>query len=197
MKFKLFGTKVYVSFAFSLILALLIFFDRTGLAVPMLFAAAFHELSHLFAMWLLGLSPTEINLIPGSVQIVSRFPAGNVKSVLVSLAGPFANLTVFLALFTHSAVFGDNKYLEVSVINLVFALFNLLPLKGLDGGEILTVLLAEKTGYEKAEKIIAFITAVTGAAAVITGIALILRGEMNFSVIIIGIYLTVSALLRI
>ena len=78
--------------------------------------------------------------------------------ILVSLAGPFANLvTAFLALVALLVIKSTMGHLSVGVYqvfqliiiyNINFAIFNLIPLPPLDGSHVLRQLLPPRLGYQ-------------------------------------------------
>ena len=73
MRFKLFGTDIYISFLFASVITLMLLFDKTGLILPLLFAVFMHEIGHLFMMYIRLAAPKRIKLIPASVQITKPF----------------------------------------------------------------------------------------------------------------------------
>lgn len=75
MRFKLLGTEFYVSFLFSAVITAMLAFDRTGYALPLIFAVVMHEGGHLLAMWILDCSPKRVRLVPAAVEITTRSAA--------------------------------------------------------------------------------------------------------------------------
>ena len=60
--------RVQADFGFFLLLSLALLFDRSGLAVGCICAALLHELGHLLAMAVCGVSVTAVCLCPLDVQ---------------------------------------------------------------------------------------------------------------------------------
>ncbi len=189
MKIKLFGTKIQISFLFLAIISIVVFTDKTTFALPMLIAVILHETAHLAVMKVLGVQPKEILLLPAQITIIRDFSASNKKEALISLAGPFLNIVLFTAFYKLKP--------EFAVINLLFGLFNLLPVKGLDGGEILANLIAKVFNQNTAELTLKIINIVIGAVGIFVGITLIFSGKINFSLIIISIYFLLSAIVKL
>ncbi len=196
MKFKLFGTEIYVSFLFCAVLCFMLIIDRTGLVVPTLFAVLIHETGHLFAMWVADCQPRAIRLIPTSVQIVRGFSSKRGGEVGITLCGPAANVAVFLSLFINYKMFGSHQSLKFAVLNLVIALFNLLPVSGLDGGMLLESIISRYTDIYKAESIVRIITAVFAFFAFLLGVYLWVSGTVNISVFIVAAYLGVCSVIK-
>ena len=196
MKFKLFGTEIYISFLFAAAVTIMLLTDKTGYMLPALFAIILHEMGHLFMMWILECSPKRIKLIPASVQITAPFQKRYRNDFLVSVSGPAVNILLFLTLYFNYLAFGNEVTLYFALLNLVIGVFNLLPVKGLDGGTILFCILEKYKGPDKAAVTLKIITIILAAALILTAITLTLRGKINISVYIMGIYLFIMSLLK-
>ncbi len=196
MKFKLFDTEIYISFLFSAAVTIMLLTDKTGYMLPALFAIILHEIGHLFMMWILECSPKRIKLIPASVQITAPFQKRYRNDFLVAASGPTVNILLFLTLYFNYLAFGNEVTLYFALLNLVIGLFNLLPVKGLDGGTILFCILEKYKGPDKAAVILKIITIVLAMATILTAVTLTVRGKINISIYIMGIYLFVMSLLK-
>ncbi len=196
MKFKLFGTEIYISFLFCAVITLMLLTDKTGLMLPTLFAILMHEMGHLFMMWVVDSAPKSVKLIPASIQITTPFQRRYRNDVLISFAGPLVNIVLFLTLYFNFLAFRNQTTLYFGVLNLVIALFNLLPIKGLDGGTILYCILAKYKGVEKASLILKYITLLASAVIIATAIILSIGGNINISFYIVGIYLLIASLVK-
>lgn len=196
MKFKLFGTEIYVSFLFCAVVCFMLAIDRTGLVIPTLFAVLLHECGHLLAMWAADCQPRAIRLIPTSVQIIRGFSPKKCGELAITVCGPLANLVVFVALFINYKIFGSEQSLIFAILNLAIALFNLLPVSGLDGGTLLEIAISRLTDIYKAESIVRIITAVFAFFAFLLGVYLWVSGTVNISVFIVALYLGVCSLIK-
>ena len=195
MKIKLFGTKIYISFLFSATIALMLATDRTGLIIPMLFAALIHETGHLLAMWAADCAPREIRLILASVQIIEGFPVSDRKSAAIILAGPFGNMAVSAALFINYNL-GAEFSLKFALLNAVLAVFNMLPVSGLDGGRLLLLLIGRHKDLYFAEMIVRLITVAYSVLALVLGVTLLFFGRANISVFIVALYFAVWVIIK-
>lgn len=196
MRLKLFGTNIYVSFLFAALIALLLATDRTGLAVPTLFAVFVHETGHLFAMWVLDCAPKSIKLIPAGIQITRSPFERYKKDVAVALVGPLVNLVIFITLYINYLCFKNEITLIYALINLIVGVFNLLPVKGLDGGTILYSLVASRAGINKAALILRLITSLLAVGIFIAAVTLTLRGRVNLSMYIMALYLFLGVIIK-
>lgn len=196
MKFKFLGTQIYISFLFCATLCFMIAIDRTGLIIPTLFAVFIHESGHLLAMWAADCQPKAVRLIPTSVQIIRGFSTKKYGEAAIALCGPAANLVLFGVLYANYNIFGSEISLNFAILNLVIAVFNLLPVSGLDGGTILTLFIARFTNVYKAESIVRIITVVFAVVAFLLGVYLASSGTVNISVFIVAIYLLVCGMIK-
>ncbi len=195
MRINIFGIKLTVSYLFCATLCIMMLCDRTGLFIPMLISVFIHESGHLLLMWIFDCVPTEIKLIPGSVQICA--PVCDSKpSVLISLAGPFANIIIFAIVFVSSIMFRDNYYITFALVNLIYGAFNLLPLAGLDGGSALEEVLVRKKGADFARKTLNTVTVCAAVFALSVAVFLSIAGRSNYSAYILALYLVLSVLFK-
>lgn len=196
MKFKIFGTEIQITFLFMAFITLLLSVDKSGYAMPMLFAVTAHEAAHLITMYLLGCNPKAIKLIPASVRIVREISCKTKNEVLISISGPLINL-FFFALFYVVFIFcRKENILTFAIINLIIAVFNLLPVNALDGGIVLKKILMLFFNENKTNIILNIITVIFGMVIFVLGVFLVLNSN-NFSLIIISLYLLISVLLKL
>lgn len=177
-------------------IALMLATDRTGMALPTLFAIFMHESGHLFCMWVTDSAPNAIRLIPASVQIRSSIGVSYKKDIAVALCGPAVNFVLFLVLYFNYAAFGNKMVLYYSLLNLIIGAFNMLPVKGLDGGTILYSMLAKRLDLNRACLIMRMVTFIIALAVLALAIIMSVKGKLNISVYIIAIYLFITSLMK-
>ena len=196
MKFKLFNTDVYISFLFAATVAFMLATDRTGIMLPTLFAVLLHEAGHLFAMWIGDCAPKEIRLIPASVQIIEGFPRSDALRAGIILSGPLANIAAGGAVFINYCLTGSNISLRFALLNAVMAVFNLLPVSGLDGGRLLCLILCRHKDLYSALRTVKTVSLILAAAVFISGVVLGLRGKLNISVFITALYIALCTIIK-
>ena len=119
---------------FAVLLGVLIALDPADLCLPLLAAAAVHELGHLAALRLCGVAVTKLSLgALGAVLVTKPMPPETER--LCAAAGPFASL-LGLGLFP--------VFPRFALLSGLLALANLLPVWPLDGGRILRTLWPER-----------------------------------------------------
>lgn len=196
MRFRFLGTEIYVSFLFMAVVTVMLATDRTGMILPSLFAVIMHEIGHLFTMWVLDCAPKQIRLIPASVQITTDITNRYKTDIAVALCGPFTNFLLFGVLYFNYLAFKNEITLCYALINLVIGLFNLLPVTGLDGGTVLFSVLAKHIEYSRARLVVRIITLIVSASVLFVGVMFTLRGKLNLSIYILGIYLLIMSILK-
>lgn len=156
-----------------------------------LFFAALHELGHLAAMSLCKAKPSRVCLTAAGVRI-ERAPGlslGFGQEIAIALAGPAVSLVLGgLCAAAYLARPGE-LLLTCAAINLGFGLFNLLPVRQLDGGRVLYFALCRR-GSESAASRICFGVSLLCLFAGTAGAALLcLRQGLNVSLVVAVVYL--------
>ena len=196
MRFKLFGTEFYISFLFAAVITAMLAFDRTGFALPLIFAVVMHEGGHLLVMWILDCCPKRVRLVPAAVEITAVFGCSRKKEIAVALAGPAVNLVLFFTLWFNFLAYKNEPVLVCALINLLICIFNMLPVTGLDGGTVLFSLLTRRKAPEKAALIMRIINLSLAAALLFAAVYLCFHGKTNISLFITALYLIVISIVK-
>ena len=196
MRFKLFGTEIYISFLFAALVTVMLATDKTGLMLPALFAVTVHEMGHLFAMWVSECNPKRIKLIPASIQITSSVTKRYKTDIWVATCGPAVNIILFFTLYFNYLAYKNEITLYYGLLNLVIGLFNLLPVNGLDGGTILFSLLCRKRELASATLIMRIITVASAVILIALAVILTVKHKLNISLYIMGIYFFIMSLMK-
>lgn len=185
--------KIAVYFGFFAVISLIILLDGNGCASYAMAACILHEAGHLAVMSAVGLPVKRICLYGAGIKIVpeKKF-IGYAKELVVLLGGVMMNFVLF-ALFCFLSENEDAKLF--AAVNLVTGGFNLLPLKGFDGGRIVSLaaekyMSADRTAY--AENIVKFMN-IAAFAAAFCGAFIVGFGNLTFYVTLI--YFMISELL--
>jgi len=163
--FRVFGVPVRFHFTFVLLIAFLVVTDLShesrlvfALFLLGLFASVlFHDLAHAWAAAAMDVRTLEIVMLPigGLARYEKRLTP--FQELGVALAGPFANLLISAGLFGYMAWMhqsvqinlgalltpsNDNVLQRLAFVNLLLALFNLVPAFPMDGGRVMRALLS-------------------------------------------------------
>ena len=196
MTVKFLGLKIKITFLFSALICLMLFIDRTGLIIPLMLAVSVHELAHIAAMKMLDCAPSEIELVPGSIKIINPQKYDRRKENIILLCGPLSNLLLFIVFYLGFVFCGYTRLLVFSTVELVVALFNLLPAKGLDGGALLYNFLLKITSVLRATLFFLIISVFTGTFFLSFGILCAVSGNLNPSLIILGLYIIILSFFK-
>lgn len=152
-----------------------------------LLAALLHELGHIAAIYLSGGRVAHIGIYPFGAQIVtggSLLSYG--QSLFVALAGVGVNLVCALPLLFEEAPF----LLQIfAVCSLGLGLFNLLPLKRLDGGEALYNFCAMLSDPQRAGTICRAFSLLGAAGLLLIASSGVLLAKINPTLLLLVLYL--------
>ena len=181
LRFRLFGFPVTIGVDFLLISVLLGFGARPGLlliewVVVVAVSILIHELGHAFVLRHYSLRP-EIRLWGMGGLTISGFALPPRKSILVSLAGPGIGIPVAIVVMVIRPWLPQVDPIwtianDLVAINLFWGLLNLLPLGGLDGGNVVTnlfVLAMGERGRRPGMILVAIASLVIAALAAVVG----------------------------
>jgi len=174
---KVFGIPIRVHLTFFLLLIFIGFYGsrlqgaRSGLygilSVILIFLCVIiHEMAHSLVARSYGVKVKDIVLLPiGGVSEMEELPQKPKQEILVALAGPATSIVLALIFyfaflfFTPGvrsfkiSIFQGSLFLNLFFINLILAIFNLLPAFPMDGGRVLRGILGLKLDLLKATKI--------------------------------------------
>jgi Zn-dependent protease len=151
-----------------------------GIATSLLFFASIllHELAHSFVALAKGIPVRAITLfVFGGVAQIGREPDRPATEFQIAIAGPIASFLLSVSFGLMSVLAGGaSEYLMalagwLASINLILAVFNLVPGFPLDGGRIFRAALWHYTGsFSKATRIAAGSGQAVGYALILGGI---------------------------
>lgn len=189
VRVRLLGVIIRITFPFSALVTLLLYIDRTGLMGYSLLAVVIHELGHLFIMSFVKAKPSEIELSLRGVLIVSP-PIANVwQRLFIAIGGPAANILFGVLLWFCG-------FKSVGAVQWIVAAYNLLLIRGLDGGDILEALLC-LLGVGDKKWIVSVCSYLTAGLIIIIGINLLLINGTNISLLLLGVYLLFLNLIKL
>ena len=176
------GIEVRVHWTFLLLLAYFAFIGYrasgsllgaltdTVTIVALFICVLLHEFGHSLVAQRLGIEIHSITLLPlGGVSNLESLPEKPSDEVKITLAGPLVNVVLAPIFFGVGLLFGGvprmpadlftgigsvgQFFFYLGYLNVVLALFNLIPAFPLDGGRVLRALLATRLGALRATDI--------------------------------------------
>lgn len=166
---KLFGIPVQVHWTFALLIAWTVYSSYTQgnsvastiwqslLVVTLFICVVLHEFGHALTARRFGVKTKDIIVLPiGGLARLDRLPEKPSQEFWVAIAGPLVNIAIGLLLFGGWLVFNPSSELLVGLeemsatsfipmlifMNVLLAVFNLIPAYPMDGGRILRSFLA-------------------------------------------------------
>jgi stage IV sporulation protein FB len=186
-----------VKFKFNLLFLVILFlFALTGLflkATLSFVVVILHELAHSTMAYRLGVEVREIELLPfGGVakfrDLIELAPSIEFK---VAIAGPILNL--FLAagtvLIIRYQLLSNLPLWFFLRLNLMMALFNLVPAFPLDGGRIMRAKLSQQLGFKDATSKVLWWSKVLAVLFAILSVIGIYLGYVNIMLLIISFFI--------
>jgi len=166
---RFFDVPVYIHLTFILLLGVigLLNLFQAGLSaaiggvimITSVFACVLlHEFGHILAARRYGIPTADVTLLPiGGVARLARMPSKPSQELVVALAGPAVNVAIAAVLWPLIVISGSPFLAQLLAINVVLAIFNMLPAFPMDGGRVLRALLASRLNYVRATDIAASI----------------------------------------
>ena len=208
------GIVVRLHWTFFLLLAFFAFlgYQASGSAVGALTAAVtivalffcvlLHEFGHSLVAQRLGIGIHSITLLPlGGVSNLESLPEKSADEVKITLAGPLVNVVLAPIFFGVGLLLGaiprmpadlfmgigsvGQFFFYLGYLNVVLAVFNLIPAFPLDGGRILRALLATRLGAVRATDISSAVGQLFAVAFFFTGL---LGGNFLLALVAVFIY---------
>ena len=158
---------------------------------------AVHESAHIAAARLCRVRVDELRLMPfgGAMELGNLYALPPGRLFAVAAAGPAANLAmVWLgAALAHWRAISPGTALDMLHVNLLLALFNLLPALPLDGGRMLYALTARRLGRARAANL-GIVLGRAVAALLIAGMIAgrIAHGHYNLTAFMASVFILTS-----
>ncbi len=208
------GIKVYIHWTFLLLLFYIGFanYRQTGSTDQLLLSVAYiltlfacvvlHEFGHALTARRFGIKTRDITLFPiGGMARMEKMPDSPKQELLVAIAGPMVNVVIAAGLFAYMH-FSPTVYKigfpggpmtaemfipTLFLVNVVMAVFNLIPAFPMDGGRVFRALLAMKLERTRATQVAANVGQVLAIGFVFLGLF------YNIWLVFIGIFIYLGA----
>ena len=195
MKFRLFKISFEISVPFAVMIAFLLIMDRTGLMTASLFAATLHELGHMAAMKISGCAPGSVTCCPAGILITGNAYKTAADSAFIAVSGPAANFAAAILMLLIGRVTDSVTAYAFAAVQLIVGAVNMLPVKGLDGGTLMLILL-RSLKLRSPEFVFSFISLFTAVGSVVAGAAVAVKNTSNPSLLLLGVYLVVLNIMK-
>lgn len=178
MNFSISKIRIEISYLFLSLIIIYIAIDRTGYIIPLLISVFIHETAHIVCLLAFSCKIKSIKLLLCTVGVEYSCAPTGVARFMSLLCGPFSNLVISLISLSlkRDVFFG---------INFLLFVYNLLPIEGLDGGEIFEMVLQKFLSHTKIIVIMDLLTLCVTIIFCVSFFAI----TNNFSFIILCFYI--------
>ncbi len=142
--------------------------DGVVFILALFLCVVLHEFGHALTAKKYGIKTRDITLYPiGGMARLERLPEEPRQELHVALAGPLVSIAIAAVLFvwlqltsgwepiSQLSVISGSFFERLMIVNLILALFNLLPAFPMDGGRVLRAFLATRMDFLRATQIAA------------------------------------------
>ncbi len=161
------GVAVYVNFLVLPAVVMLLVSGGMGLCLLVLPTFIIHEASHLLAAYLFNIKICTFTLLPigGSMQPDTSTAISGAQLAAVHLFAPFVNIMLWCSVYAVGLWTDSLVCMQFAFINGFVAVFNLLPIYPLDGGNSIKALLSKRLNEQKTLKLMLAINVVAALLA--------------------------------
>ena len=193
MRIKVFDVPVKITWQFLALITFMLSLKTHNVLFVVVFSAL-HEFGHILGLFIIGNKPKYIALELTGINICrnDKTEISLMKEIIVSVFGPLVNF-LFFSIF--AIIYSQNQsinMLDIASVNLILGVFNLLPVKGLDGGKILYYFISKMFSFKLAKCALKFSSILFILAMIIYGIFVLYITKYNFTMLIIALMLSLS-----
>lgn len=184
---------INVSFAIAVTLTLII--DESGVGAIALLCCILHEAGHILCLMILGEKPKKIDLSFYGIKLErnSLSSQSTVGEIMIFVSGPAVNFVFSAILFLLSNAFEPLRI--AAMISLCIGVFNLIPCKPFDGGNIIHTILCRIARHQTADNICFAISILTVIPMIVAG-AFLMKNNGNITLLAVAVYVAVSCFLE-
>ena len=154
-------------------------------------SALLHEIGHLIALRYFGYRARRVDLLPMGALIVCPEGIADKSECVIAISGPLVSVICALFSLLWFALDSSAYSLFAALINAVLGLFNLMPIKKLDGGKALCCYLSYKN-KKSAERICSVASVCSKIVFALFGIICVILSDCNIGVCVLVLSLLVQ-----
>ncbi len=187
MKLNFGKTVLRINISFALAVTLTLIIDESGLCAAGLFCCMIHEAGHIICLLVMGEKPKIIELSFYGIRLERYGEAYGslLKEIIIYASGPAVNFV--LSMIIMPAAYAESLK-SIGLISFFVGVFNLIPCKCLDGGNIMNCVLKRFFDDEKSEKINFYVSCVVLAPMLAAGTVILLKTG-NITLFAVTLYL--------
>ena len=199
LRLEIKNTVIEIRASFFLVITFMLLICDNAVVLISLFSSLIHECGHLIAMIACKESPQRLLFSASGLRIDRKCRSGLsfAREIIIALSGVWGHLIISLCAYLIYIFSHTECSLAVCAVNLVIALFNLLPIESLDGARGLWFILCRRIPEESAQEIITDVSIVTTVLLIIFFGVTVYLGMANPSLVVVIIYLVILLINRI
>jgi len=154
-----------------------------------------HEFAHALVARRYGVQTESIDLWAlGGVARLDREPPTPKADGLIAVAGPAASLVIGVAAFSFGYFTGSEIIALIGAVNLLLAVFNMLPGAPLDGGRLVRAVRWAQTGDKyRATRDAGHAGRVLGWGMAVLGVVMAINGHPGIFIALTGVFIAINA----
>lgn len=187
-------TKIKIGFPTFVFFSAILLLDFSLLSLIPFFTAILHELGHITVMKICGIKVSQIKILPFGVDIKKQVCVTSYKTdIIIGSAGIITNLLLLLLCLLLPKTEATELFMAS---NILLITINILPIRTLDGGQILEKLIAYNFDLQSAEKVVSTASFICILLLGSVSIWLLFYSSYNFTLLIMCIYLFCGIFLK-
>lgn len=190
--------KIKINF-FAIMLFLSIIISNSYYAFIPIFAAVLHELGHIISANICGvrLNNLDVGILGARLSIGSGICSYK-NEIIICAAGPTVNfISAYFALLISKLNHGQNAITDIFFwCSLSLGIINILPIKSLDGGRIISALISHIGTLKSAEITVDILSFLTLFALWCISLYLLLKSASSLSLFVFSVSIFASIFLE-
>lgn len=191
-------TNYKIDFTFGLTITLMLLLCKEDTIIISLLSSMLHEVGHLYFMHLFYQRVYCVTFGAFGVRIDRQLSSSlsYKKETVIALGGILVNFIIAFGGAIYYYLTGDIFSLKLSIVNIIIALFNMIPVDTLDMGRVLRYTLLVTIDEGRCERILNIISLLSVNLIACMCLLYSLFVGFNLSLIIVTIYLYVITLFK-
>ena len=191
-------TRYRVGFTFALTVTLMMILCSEDMVIMCLLSSMFHETGHIFFMYVFKQRIESVTFGAFGVRIDRQLSAtlSYKKESIIAFGGILVNLLIAIFSYLYYYLCGSDFSLKFAAVNIIIALFNMIPVEVLDMGRVIRYNLLIFMEENRCERILRIISAVFVNLLAILCICYSIFIGINISLIAVTLYLYVITLFK-
>lgn len=191
-------TQYKIDFTFALTVTLMLLLCKEETVIISLLSSLLHEMGHLGIMFFSGQKVKSVTFGAFGVRIDRQITTAlsYKKEALIALGGILVNFIIAILGAIHYYLYGRVFSLKLMAVNIIIAIFNMIPIDTLDMGRVLRYTLLVHIDEGRCDRILAVVSAVSVNLLAICSLGFNILIGFNPSLIIVTVYLYVITLFK-